>query len=100
MFFRVSCDDVNYFIFNLKKLIFYEQRSPPSFIKKGNYSQLLIFHHSKHRNFTDASVSLSRIKGNDIYLNDRPQIQNDTENEIGRYSARLFHSFTASAYKL
>ena len=31
-----------------------------------------------------ACVSLSQTKGDDINLNDRNQMQNDTENEIGR----------------
>ena len=34
--------------------------------------------------WTAASVSLSQTKENDISLNDRLQMQNDTENEIGR----------------
>ena len=34
--------------------------------------------------WTAASVSLSQTKRNDINLNDRNQMQNDTENEIGR----------------
>ena len=34
--------------------------------------------------WTAPSVSLSQTKVNDINLNDRPQMQNDTENEIGR----------------
>ena len=34
--------------------------------------------------WTAASVSLSQTKGNDINLIDRFQMQNDTENEIGR----------------
>ena len=34
--------------------------------------------------WTAASVSLSKTKGNDINLINRPQMQNDTENEIGR----------------
>ena len=38
-----------------------------------------------------ASVFLSKIKGNDINLNDRPQMQNDTENEIGRSLFPLIH---------
>ena len=36
--------------------------------------------------WTAASVSLSQTKGNDINLIDRFQMQNDTENEIGRSS--------------
>ena len=40
---------------------------------------------SPHRvEWTAASVSLSQTKSNDINLNDRNQMQNDTENEIGR----------------
>ena len=34
--------------------------------------------------WTAPSVSLSQTKVNDINLNDCPQMQNDTENEIGR----------------
>ena len=34
--------------------------------------------------WTAPSVSLSQTKVNDVNLNDRPQMQNDTENEIGR----------------
>ena len=34
--------------------------------------------------WTAPSVYLSQTKVNDINLNDRPQMQNDTENEIGR----------------
>ena len=34
--------------------------------------------------WTAPSVSLSQTKVYDIILNDRPQMQNDTENEIGR----------------
>ena len=34
--------------------------------------------------WTVASVSLSQTKGDDINLNDRNQMQNDTENRIGR----------------
>ena len=34
--------------------------------------------------WTAPSVSLSQTKVNDINLNDRPRMQNDTENEIGR----------------
>ena len=34
--------------------------------------------------WTAASVFLSQTKGNDINLNNRPQMLNDTENEIGR----------------
>ena len=34
--------------------------------------------------WTAACISLSQTKGNDINLNDRNQMQNDTENEIGR----------------
>ena len=36
------------------------------------------------RAWTAASVSLSQTKGDDINLNDRNQMQNDAENEIGR----------------
>ena len=41
--------------------------------------------------WTAASVSLSQTKVNDINLNDRPQMQNDTENEIGRLLFPLIH---------
>ena len=34
--------------------------------------------------FGQNSVSLSQTKGNDINLNNRLQMENDTENEIGR----------------
>ena len=35
--------------------------------------------------WTAPIVSLSQTKVNDINLNDRPQMQNDTDNEIGRW---------------
>ena len=41
--------------------------------------------------WTAPSVSLSQTKVNDINLNDRPQMQNDTENEIGRSLFPLIH---------
>ena len=41
--------------------------------------------------WTAASVSLSQTKVNDINLNDRPQMQNDTENEIGRSLFPFIH---------
>ena len=41
--------------------------------------------------WTAPSISLSQTKVNDINLNDRPQMQNDTEiKSVGRFS----HSFT------
>ena len=40
---------------------------------------------------TAASVSLSQTKGNDINLIDRFQMQNDTENEIGRSLFPFIH---------
>ena len=41
--------------------------------------------------WTAPSVSLSQTKVNDINLNDRPQMQNDTENEIGRSLFPFIH---------
>ena len=43
--------------------------------------------------WTAASVSLFQTKGNDINLNDRNQnqMQNDTENEIGRSLFPFIH---------
>ena len=41
--------------------------------------------------WTAPSVSLLQTKVNDINLNDRPQMQNDTENEIGRSLFRFIH---------
>ena len=37
-------------------------------------------------------VSLSQTKRNDINVNDRPQMQNDTENEIGRSLFSLIYN--------
>ena len=41
--------------------------------------------------WTAPSVSLLQTKVNDINLNDRPQMQNDTENEIGRSLFPFIH---------
>ena len=41
--------------------------------------------------WTAASITLSQTKGNDINLNDRNQMQNDTENEIGRSLFQFIH---------
>ena len=41
--------------------------------------------------WTAPSVSLSQTKVYDIILNDRPQMQNDTENEIGRSLFPFIH---------
>ena len=41
--------------------------------------------------WTAPSVSLLQTKINDINLNDRPQMQNDTENEIGRSLFPFIH---------
>ena len=41
--------------------------------------------------WTAASVSLSQTKGNDINLIDRFQMQNDSENEIGRSLFPFIH---------
>ena len=41
--------------------------------------------------WTAPTVSLLQTKVNDINLNDRPQIQNDTENEIGRSLFPFIH---------
>ena len=46
--------------------------------------------------WTAASVSLSQTKGDDIIIdvNNRPQMQNDTENKIGRSLFPFIHGFT------
>ena len=41
--------------------------------------------------WTAPSISLSQTKVNDINLNDRPQMQNNTENEIGRSLFTFIH---------
>ena len=41
--------------------------------------------------WTAASVSFSQTKGNNISLNDSLQMQNDTENEIGRSLFPFIH---------
>ena len=43
--------------------------------------------------WTAASISLSQTKGNNINLNDRYQMQNDTEIGIGRSLFLLIHSY-------
>ena len=55
-------------------------------------SYLLIWVLTKTHNWvewTAASDSLSQTKGNDINLNYRPQMQNDTGNKIGRSLFRI-----------
>ena len=57
-----------------------------------NMNQYTIFDQNQNWvEWTTPSVSLSQTKVNDINLNDRPQMQNDTENEIGRSVFPFIH---------
>ena len=63
-------------------------------LKVPDLRKISIQHLTKTHNWvewTAPSVSLSQTKINDINLNDRPQMQNDIENEIGRSLFPFIH---------
>ena len=73
---------------------FFGRNISEQFFSRRNFFPLRYIILSKTHNWvewTAPSVSLSQTKVNDINLNDRPRMQNDIENEIGRSLFPFIH---------